>query len=72
MPIYEPGVEPLLQRNRARLTFTLDLADVLERCRVVFVCVDTPPTASGDADLSRVEAVVGAASRRPGRATCSS
>jgi UDPglucose 6-dehydrogenase len=58
VPIYEPGVEPLLQRNRARLTFTLELADVLERCRVVFVCVDTPPTASGDADLSRVEAVV--------------
>ena len=58
VPIYEPGVEPLLQRNRARLTFTLELADVLERCRIVFVCVDTPPTASGDADLSRVEAVV--------------
>jgi UDPglucose 6-dehydrogenase len=58
VPIYEPGVEPLLQRNRARLTFTMELADVLERCRVVFVCVDTPPTASGDADLSRVESVV--------------
>jgi UDPglucose 6-dehydrogenase len=58
VPIYEPGVEPLLTRNRARLTFTLELADVLERCRIVFVCVDTPPTASGDADLSRVESVV--------------
>ena len=58
VPIYEPGVEPLLQRNRARLSFTRELADVLARCRIVFVCVDTPPTASGDADLSRVEAVV--------------
>jgi UDPglucose 6-dehydrogenase len=58
VPIYEPGVDPLLTRNRARLSFTLELADVLDRCRVVFVCVDTPPTASGDADLSRVEAVV--------------
>ena len=58
VPIYEPGVEPLLTRNRSRLSFTLELADVLARCRVVFVCVDTPPTASGDADLSRVEAVV--------------
>jgi UDP-glucose 6-dehydrogenase len=58
VPIYEPGVESLLQRNRARLTFTLELADVLARCGIVFVCVDTPPTASGDADLSRVESVV--------------
>jgi UDPglucose 6-dehydrogenase len=58
VPIYEPGVESLLERNAARLAFTLELAEVLQRCRIVFVCVDTPPTASGDADLSRVDAVV--------------
>jgi len=58
VPIYEPGVDQLLERNRARLRFTLELADVLERCRIVFVCVDTPSTHSGDADLSRVRAVV--------------
>ena len=58
VPIYEPGVDRLLQRNRSRLRFTLDLADVIERCRIVFVCVDTPSTHSGDADLSRVRAVV--------------
>ena len=34
------------------------MADVFERCRVVFVCVDTPPTHSGDADLSRVHRVI--------------
>jgi UDPglucose 6-dehydrogenase len=58
VPIYEPGVDRLLQRNRSRLRFTLDLADVIERCRIMFVCVDTPATHSGDADLSRVRAVV--------------
>jgi UDPglucose 6-dehydrogenase len=58
VPIYEPGVGRLLQRNSSRLRFTLDLAEVMERCRIVFVCVDTPATHSGDADLSRVRAVV--------------
>src|SRR4249920_1685804 len=60
VPIYEPGVDRLLQRNRSRLRFTLDLDEVLHRCRIVFVCVDTPATHSGDADLSRVRAVVDA------------
>jgi UDP-glucose 6-dehydrogenase len=58
VPIYEPGVDRLLERNRERLEFTLDIDDVFERCRVVFVCVDTPPTHSGDADLSRVHRVI--------------
>jgi UDPglucose 6-dehydrogenase len=56
--IHEPGIEDLLQRNTARLIFTTDIADVLERARLLFCCVDTPPTYSGDADLSRVQAVV--------------
>ena len=60
VPIYEPGVDRLLVRNRARLTFTLDLDEVLRRCRIIFVCVDTPATHSGDADLSRVRAVINA------------
>jgi UDPglucose 6-dehydrogenase len=63
VPIYEPGVDRLLARNRARLRFTLDLGDVVGRCRIVFVCVDTPATYSGDADLSRVRAVVDALPR---------
>jgi UDPglucose 6-dehydrogenase len=58
VPIYEPGIDRLLDRNAARLRFTLDLAEVTDRCRVVFVCVDTPPTHSGDANLSRVHSVV--------------
>ena len=60
LPIYEPGLDELVARNRERLTFTTEIADVLDTCRLLFCCVDTPPTYSGDADLSRVEAVVAA------------
>ncbi len=58
VPIYEPGIDRLLDRNRDRLSFTLEMAAVFERCRIVFVCVDTPPMHSGDADLSRVHSVI--------------
>jgi UDPglucose 6-dehydrogenase len=58
VPIYEPGVDRLLERNRGRLVFTEDLGELFDRCSVVFVCVDTPPMHSGDADLSRVNRVI--------------
>jgi UDPglucose 6-dehydrogenase len=58
VPIHEPRIEELLDANRERLTFTTEIADALEAARLLFVCVDTPPTYSGDADLSRVQAVV--------------
>ncbi|HXN39447.1 MAG TPA: UDP-glucose/GDP-mannose dehydrogenase family protein [Solirubrobacteraceae bacterium] len=60
VPIYEPGLEELLERNAARLHFSTDLADALEHARLLFVAVGTPPTHSGDADLSAVHAVVNA------------
>jgi UDPglucose 6-dehydrogenase len=60
LPIHEPGLPELVERNRERLTFTTDMAEVLDVARLLFCCVDTPPTYSGDADLTRVEAVVGA------------
>jgi len=60
VPIHEPGVPELLKRNAARLTFTLDMEDVFREARIAIICVDTPPTASGDADLSRVESVIDA------------
>ncbi|MCU0306344.1 MAG: UDP-glucose/GDP-mannose dehydrogenase family protein [Thermoleophilia bacterium] len=53
-PIYEPGLEELMAANRERLSFTLSLEHMLERSDLVFIAVDTPPTYSGDADLSRV------------------
>ncbi|MEO8091812.1 MAG: UDP-glucose/GDP-mannose dehydrogenase family protein [bacterium] len=56
--MHEPGIEDLLERNRERLTFTTEMSQVLDRARLLFCCVDTPPTYSGDADLSRVRAVV--------------
>ena len=56
--IHEPGLEELLKRNAARLTFTTEMGELLDRARILFVCVDTPPTRSGDADLSRVRSVV--------------
>src|SRR6476659_703877 len=52
-PFHEDGVSELLERNRDRLAYTLDAQDVAD-CPFLFVCVDTPPTYSGDADLSRV------------------
>ena len=60
VPIFEPGLAECLERNRERLHFSTDLADVLGHARLLFVAVGTPPTYSGDADLSAVHAVVGA------------
>jgi UDPglucose 6-dehydrogenase len=56
--IHEPELGELVRRNAERLTFTTDMSELLDAARLLFVCVDTPPTYSGDADLSRVRAVV--------------
>jgi UDPglucose 6-dehydrogenase len=56
--IHEPGLAELIRSNQERLHFTTDMAEVLDNSRLLFVCVDTPPTYSGDADLSRVRSVV--------------
>jgi UDPglucose 6-dehydrogenase len=58
VPMHEPGIDALLERNHQRLTFTTEIGAALAAARLLFVCVDTPPTYSGDADLSRVNAVV--------------
>jgi UDPglucose 6-dehydrogenase len=58
VPIYEPGLEVLLERHRGRLHFSTELSDALEHARLLFVAVGTPPTHSGDADLSAVHQVV--------------
>jgi UDPglucose 6-dehydrogenase len=58
IPIYEPGLEELVAKHRGRLHFSTDIADALEHARLLFVAVGTPPTYSGDADLSAVHAVV--------------
>jgi len=60
IPIYEPGLAECVARNRDRLDFSTELAPALEYARLLFVAVGTPPTYSGDADLSAVHAVVDA------------
>jgi len=60
IPIYEPGLAELVAKHRGRLHFSTDITDALEHARLLFVAVGTPPTYSGDADLSAVHAVVAA------------
>jgi len=60
VPIYEPGLEALLSEHSERLHFSTELGDALQNARLLFVAVGTPPTYSGDADLSAVHAVADA------------
>ena len=53
-PIYEPGLTELIAANRQRIEFTTDPTYAYKAGEFIFVCVDTPPTYSGDADLSRI------------------
>lgn len=59
VPIYEPGLEELLQRNTAagRLHFTTSIAEGVARSEVVFIAVPTPPLPDGSVDLSFIEGV---------------
>src|SRR3954467_3844067 len=58
IPIYEPGLEQVVERNRDRLRFTLDVDEAVEGAEFLYVAVGTPPTESGDADLGYVWSVV--------------
>jgi UDPglucose 6-dehydrogenase len=58
VPIYEPGLEQVLERNAERLTFTLDVNEAVEGADFLYVAVGTPPLESGDADLRAVWQVV--------------
>ena len=59
IPIYEPGLEPMVVRNQreGRLSFTTDVAHAVEISEVVFIAVGTPPDEDGSADLQHVLAV---------------
>jgi UDPglucose 6-dehydrogenase len=70
LPIHEPGLDRVMQRARAagRLRFTTDCAEAAGAADAIFICVGTPPLASGDADLSAIDNVarqIAAASRTP-------
>ncbi|MCW2990745.1 MAG: UDP-glucose/GDP-mannose dehydrogenase family protein [Solirubrobacterales bacterium] len=58
IPIYEPGLTELVEKNAGRMHFSTDIAEALEHARLLFVAVGTPPLYSGDADLSAVYSVV--------------
>ncbi|MBL8800012.1 MAG: nucleotide sugar dehydrogenase [Planctomycetia bacterium] len=62
LPIYEPGLLELVQRNRrdGRLSFTTDLAHGVSKAQLVFVAVGTPQSADGASDLSSIWAVADA------------
>ncbi|MCS6975451.1 MAG: UDP-glucose/GDP-mannose dehydrogenase family protein [Gemmatales bacterium] len=59
LPIYEPGLLELVQRNRKedRLHFSTTMSNALEKARIVFICVGTPQGDDGSADLGSVWAV---------------
>jgi len=56
LPIYEPGLEPLVERNQkeGRLSFTTSLEDAIKSAEVIFIAVGTPPGEDGAADLKYV------------------
>jgi UDPglucose 6-dehydrogenase len=58
VPIYEPGLEDVIVRNRERISFTLDVREAVDGAEFLYVAVPTPPSANGDADLSYVWTVV--------------
>src|SRR5690606_25165073 len=59
IPIYEPGLEPLVSRNlqEGRLSFTTDVGGAVAQAEVIFIAVGTPPGEDGSADLQHVLAV---------------
>ena len=59
VPIYEPGLEEMVDRNTAdgRLAFTTDLEEAVRRSEIVFIAVSTPAKSNGESDLSAVEEV---------------
>ena len=66
LPIYEPGLEPLVLHNlrEGRLGFTTDVGQAVERSEIVFIAVGTPPDEDGSADLQHVLDVAGTIGRR--------
>ncbi len=55
-PIYEPGLDNLLEKNikDGRITFTDDLEYTVKNCKIIFLCLPTPPSEDGSADLQHV------------------
>ncbi|MCC6317740.1 MAG: UDP-glucose/GDP-mannose dehydrogenase family protein [Gemmatimonadaceae bacterium] len=69
IPIYEPGLEALVERNQTqgRLTFTTDVDRAIGTAEVIFIAVGTPPDEDGSADLRHVLTVAESIGRHMGR-----
>jgi UDPglucose 6-dehydrogenase len=65
MPIYEPGLQEMVQRNQAdrRISFSTSLEMGMDKAEIIFICVGTPPMENGATDLSQVEAAARGISR---------
>jgi UDPglucose 6-dehydrogenase len=59
IPIYEPGLEEMVERNlsKGRISFTTDISEGVGNSEIIFIAVGTPSKKNGEADLSYVEAV---------------
>lgn len=59
VPIYEPSLEDLIQKNvsAGRLTFTTDLEKAVKQSKVIFIAVGTPSNNDGSANLKQIEKV---------------
>jgi UDPglucose 6-dehydrogenase len=58
IPLHEPGLAELIEKHRDRITFTTDPAEAAAGADFLYVCVGTPSTYAGDADLSAVWSVL--------------
>jgi UDPglucose 6-dehydrogenase len=56
-PIYEPGLDQLLEKNLLRITTTIDLPDAIRKTELTFICVGTPSNTDGSINLDQIRAV---------------
>jgi len=64
IPIYEPGLKELMDKNIQRLEFTTSIEEATDKSDIIFIAVGTPPRPNGEADLSAVETVAATVARR--------
>ena len=69
IPIYEPGLEALVERNQkqGRLRFTTEVSSAIKQAEVIFIAVGTPPDEDGSADLRHVLNVADSIGKHMGR-----
>jgi len=56
-PIYEPGLDQLLEKNLTRITTTIDLTDAIRKTELTFICVGTPSNDDGSINLNQIRDV---------------